>query len=134
MNRPTPDQIQRFIAKLLGWTDICEPCAKSGDFHGVPPNKADQEKGVYRRIIRKTMPNWPRDRNASKDLLIKDKDLLIKDMEKFRYFMEAVAIWGPIPEGGRDPRLSAEKECLAWLLYNGYRWNGEQFVKEAPND
>ncbi|KKN53609.1 hypothetical protein LCGC14_0601050 [marine sediment metagenome] len=100
MNRPTPDQIQRFIAKLLGWTDICEPCAKSGDFHGVPPNKADQEKGVYRKIIRKTMPNWPGDRNASYKL--------IEDL--FRPYQDE-----------RDA-LSAEEECMLYIRDKGYRW------------
>ncbi len=104
----TPDQIQamtELIAKLLGWTEL--NIDEDVDLLvGLEP-KGDS---VFR-----VPPNWPGDRNAS-------KDLSVEDMEKFTYFIEAVSIWGPIPEGGRDPRLSAEKECLAWLFYKGYRW------------
>ena len=115
MNRPTPDQIQamtELIAKLLGWMDICEPCAKSGDFHGVPPNKADQEKGVYRKIIRKTMPNWPRDRNASYELLHKMNAEDTRNAERkaqvhYRFILQT------------HPAI---EECFIYLWHEGYRW------------
>ncbi len=56
---PTPEQIQRKIAEVQGWTDIIIP------LDGYPRGKPPDHKGG----IRIPLPNWPTDRDESYKLI-----------------------------------------------------------------
>ncbi|KKL14526.1 hypothetical protein LCGC14_2514810, partial [marine sediment metagenome] len=110
---PTDEQLKQKMAEVQGWTDLRIHTKQyfTGDFDhwliGSPPNRKDTCR----------VPNWPTDRNLSKDLQIKD----------FRLY--AVALDIITEELGisafhlLERRYPANIECLAWILSeHGYRW------------
>ncbi len=117
MSNPTPDQIQamkELITELLGWTDHTDGC----DFENPPtshpkvphwdiPNEKTPQWPGY--IYPEALPNWPGDRRESYELL-KDYNINFKS--------SAV--------------ISAYDESMIFIELKGYRWDGEQFVKEKP--
>ncbi len=132
-SNPTPDQIQRLIAKLMG----CVMTYRQ-DLSDAPTHRQSRtltqccDAEVHKRKCTKchkpTAANWPRDRNASYELPVEDKVSFNRACHRIEHE------W--LKEHGSDKwnyRGSAEFESLAWLLYNGYRWNGEQFVKEVTD-
>ncbi len=60
-----PTDLQRFMAELMGWTDIHE---WADDIWGTPPGCTKEEEQI--------LPNWPGDRDASYRDLIHGTSLL----------------------------------------------------------
>ena len=104
-SNPTPDQIQRFIAKLLGGFCLCdEPEIIT---FSIPDSSLE---GTCRNCKEKARLDWPGDRRESYELL-KDYNINFKS--------SAV--------------ISAYDESMLFLELKGYRWDGEQFVKEITD-
>ena len=98
MTAPSPEQLQREIAKRLGWTHLH---VVNGRLGGIPPDS----------VIPIHCPNWPTDRNASYELPVEDGD---------RQLYERA--YNDIGKNFAHP-FSAYNESLAWLLYKGWRWD-----------
>ncbi len=103
---PTNEQLQRKIAEVLGWKNLH---LKHGNLLGFPPG--------FRTI--QCVPNWPTNRDDSKELPVKDQHAYNEAISKECY--KAIKTGDPTSEIilSRQP---AEVESLAWLLYKGWRW------------
>jgi len=104
-----PLVLQKFIAERLGWTDVHE--SNDGTIIGELPH----DKMEYAPV-----PIWPDDRNATKDLPVKDKDTFFKALKNLGSLDEVDKFLG----GETDPVFdSAYRECIAWIFAeHGYRW------------
>jgi len=100
-----PLVLQTFIAERLGWTDLYT--APDGTLVGIPPGSESP--------IQVSPPNWLDDRNATKDLPVKDRKAYWAAYAKFpEYYQELES------EAHLD---SALIESLIWILSeHGYRW------------
>ncbi len=91
-----PEALQRKIAELEGWTEVCIGTVKAKGLVGNPP-KGHPEYDFYGKSY---VPNWPGDRNASREL-IQSLKLQGEDYPAFR---------------------SAYDEALDYIFHKGYRW------------
>ena len=122
---PTPKQILRVqwkIAELQGWTNLRRMVARG--LMGF-------ENGDRRRW--KLVPNWPTNRNASRDLLIEPT------VEANSSYCKALDYFNELLDLPFDGRHHATVESLAWLLYKGWRWvpcstcKGELYIPLQPD-
>ncbi len=103
MNNPTKDQVQRFMAKLLGYKR--KHSAGKGREYWLYPDGSQHN----------SLPNWPGDRKESYELPTKLKGFFRKAYREveLEYLVELTGL--PL-----DP---AWFECLVWIYSeHGYKW------------
>ena len=107
MNNPTPDTLQRFMAEKMGYKQGSS-AGKGCKFWNYPDGSQHYN-----------LPDWPGDRNATKDLPIEVEDKEQRAAGDYEMaFFEALNYYGWHPAC----LLSAFQECLIWILYKGYKW------------
>lgn len=120
----TPDQINKSIAELLGWTDVnfYEDNAGPGYWNGYPPSKLGVNKNgewvVVKESYHKHLPNYFGDLNAC----VEFEDSLT-EKEKHYYESILIRVLGQRVPGDDRVELSdfdllsakAPKRCEAFL-------------------
>ena len=110
VNYPSNDQVQRFMAKLLGYKR--KHSAGKGREYWLYPDGSQHN----------SLPNWPSDRNASYDLPVENQ---------WNYADALSQLILSMPDDDR-PIWDAYTESLAWILYKGYKWDNkkEEFLHD----
>ena len=116
MTNPTPLVVWQFMAELQGWTDL-KRSPIDNRLWGLPPQDTVAELDLGKYML---VPNWPGDRNASRDLPVEDYHKLNDAHCSFENDYFAVAI---SKREMFDVRYPAWLECMMWIFYMGYRWD-----------